>query len=62
MVGGGSFCSDLGVFELEMDFKEVMVASPPELAHCMHNAFLIGIGASIRIGRKICCLPYSGFL
>ena len=34
MVGGGSFCGDLGVFALVMDFKEVMLTSPPELAHC----------------------------
>ena len=29
------FCGDLGVFALLMDFKEVMLTSPPELAHCM---------------------------
>ena len=34
MVGGGSFCGDLGVFALVMDFREVMLTSPPELAHC----------------------------
>ena len=34
MVGGGSFCGDWGVFALVMDFKEVMLTSPPELAHC----------------------------
>ena len=34
MVGGGSFCGDLGMFALVMDFKEVMLTSPPELAHC----------------------------
>ena len=28
----------------------------------MQNAYLIGIGASIRIGREIRWLPYEGFL
>ena len=28
----------------------------------MQNAYLSGIGASIRIGREIRCLPYVGFL
>ena len=28
-----SFCVDLGVFALRMDFKEVMLTSTPELAH-----------------------------
>ena len=27
----------------------------------MKNAYLIGIGASICIGREIWCLPYAGF-
>ena len=27
----------------------------------MPNAYLIGIGASIRIGRESLCLPYAGF-
>ena len=34
MVGGGSFCGDLVVFVLVMDFKEEMLTSPSELAHC----------------------------
>ena len=35
VVGGGSFfCGDLGVFALLMGFKEVMLTTPPELAHC----------------------------
>jgi hypothetical protein len=34
VVGGGSFCGDLGVFALVMDFIEVMLTSTPELAHC----------------------------
>ena len=28
----------------------------------MPKAYLIGIGASIRIGRESRCLPYAGFL
>ena len=28
----------------------------------MQNAYLIGIGASIRIGQEVWCLPYAGFL
>ena len=32
--GGGSVCGDLGVLALVMDFREVMMTSPPELAHC----------------------------
>ena len=28
------FCGDWGVFALLMDFKEVMLTSPPELAYC----------------------------
>ena len=34
MVGGGSFCGDWGVVALVMDFKGVMLTSPPELAYC----------------------------
>ena len=34
MVGSGSFCGHWGVFALAMDFKEVMLTSPSELAHC----------------------------
>ena len=34
VVGGGSVCGDLGVLALVMDFREVMLTSPPELAHC----------------------------
>ena len=34
VVGGGSFWVIGGVFALVMDFREVMLASPPELAHC----------------------------
>ena len=34
MVGVVSFCGDWGVFVLVMDFKEVMLTSSPELAHC----------------------------
>ena len=34
VVGGGSICGDLGVLSLVMDFREVMLTSPPELAHC----------------------------
>ena len=33
-VGGGSICGDWGVLALVMDFREVMLTSPPELAHC----------------------------
>ena len=29
VVGGGIFCGECGVFALLMDFKEVMVTSPP---------------------------------
>ena len=34
VVGGGSFWGHWGVFALVMDFREVMLTSPPELAHC----------------------------
>ena len=34
MVGGGSVCGDWGVLALVMDFREVMLTSLPELAHC----------------------------
>ena len=34
VVGGGSICGDLGVLTLVMDFREVILTSPPELAHC----------------------------
>ena len=34
MVGGGSVFGDWGVLALVMDFREVMLTSPPELAHC----------------------------
>ena len=33
-VGGGSVCSGWGVLALMMDFREVMLTSPLELAHC----------------------------
>ena len=32
-VGGGNVCGDWGVLALVMDFREVMLTSPPELAH-----------------------------
>ena len=34
MVGGGIACGDLGVLAQVLDFREVMLTSPPELAHC----------------------------
>ena len=34
MVGGGSFCGDLGWFALVMDFNGLMLTSLPELAYC----------------------------
>ena len=34
VVGGGSFWGHWGAFPLVMDFREVMLTSPPELAHC----------------------------
>ena len=34
MVGGGIVCGDWGVLALVLDFREVMLTSPPELAHC----------------------------
>ena len=34
MVGGGIFYGDWCAFALVMDFKEVMLTSPLELAHC----------------------------
>ena len=34
VVGCGSVCGDWGVLTLVMDFREVMLTSPPELAHC----------------------------
>ena len=33
VVGGGSVCGDWGLLALVMDFREVMLTSPPELAH-----------------------------
>ena len=33
VVAGGSFWGHLGVFALVMDFREVMLTSPPKLAH-----------------------------
>ena len=33
MVGGGILCGDWGVLALVLDFREVMLTSPPELAH-----------------------------
>ena len=34
MVGGGSVFGDWGVLALVLDFREAMLTSPPELAHC----------------------------
>ena len=34
MVGGDNVCGDWGVLALVLDFREVMLTSPPELAHC----------------------------
>ena len=34
VVGGGSVCGDWGVLALVMVFREVMLTSPPKLAHC----------------------------
>ena len=34
VIGGGSICGDYAVLALVMDFREVMLISPPELAHC----------------------------
>ena len=34
VVGGGSFLGDLGMFALVIDYREVTLTSPPELAHC----------------------------
>ena len=59
MVGG-----DRGVFALVMDFKKVMLTSPPELAHC-GGGELKGVGGvywSIggrvvnwgRVGKGVC--------
>ena len=33
VVGGGSVCGDWAVLALVMDFREVILTSPPELAH-----------------------------
>ena len=33
--GGGIVCGDWGVLALVLDFREVMLTSPPELAHCV---------------------------
>ena len=41
MVGGGSVC---GVLTLVMDFREVMLTSPPELAHCAPPPFHQNLG------------------
>ena len=34
MVGDGNVCGDWGVLALLLDFREVMLTSPPELAQC----------------------------
>ena len=34
VVGGGSVCVDWGVLAVVMNFREVMLTSPPEMAHC----------------------------
>ena len=34
MVVGGSVCCDWVVLALVLDFREGMLTSPPELAHC----------------------------
>ena len=34
VVGGGNVCGDWGVLALVLDFREVMLTSHPELAHC----------------------------
>ena len=34
VVGGGSVCGDSGVLALVMDFREVLLTSPPQSAHC----------------------------
>ena len=34
MVCGGIVFGDWGVLALVLDFREVMLTSPPELAHC----------------------------
>ena len=34
MVGGGIVCGDWGLLALVIDFREVLLTSHPELAHC----------------------------
>ena len=34
VVGGGIICGDWGVLALVLDFKQVILTSSPELAHC----------------------------
>ena len=45
-VGGASVCSGWGVLALMMDFREVMLTSPLELAHCAppspHHHHMVG--------------------
>ena len=49
VVGGGRFWVILGVFALVMDFQEVMLTSPPELAHRaplpLPTEILLGLGS-----------------
>ena len=34
VIGGGIVYGDWGVLALVLDFREVILTSPPELAHC----------------------------
>ena len=43
MVGGGSVCGDWEVLALVMDFREVMLTSPPELAHLGWGGEVAGV-------------------
>ena len=52
MVGGGIVCGDLGVLALVLDFREVMLTSTPELAHCG------GRGQTMWIRIFVCFRPF----
>ena len=44
MVGGGIVCGDWGMSTLGLDFKEVVLTSPPELGHCGGGATFLAVG------------------
>ena len=55
-VGVGNVCGDWGVLALVMDFREVMVTSPPELAHCGGEGGAGHVPIQTFQGTFCCCL------